>query len=159
MMKDDKALQFFSTNGAVYTSPGQRPGFRVPLPLSPEGAIHQAAEVGLGRPFRARMIGATHDPGRCPGLAWGRAFGPQDSRARRVHGAVPSKVAIIALHRSVGDAALQAGNSESIVKRHYLNTQTREEGAEFFRIIPDRGHRRAVLAKPAPVRKSHLRAV
>lgn len=45
----------------------------------------------------------------------------------------------VALHRSIGDAALQAGNSESIVKRHYLNTHTREEGAEFFRIIPRSG--------------------
>ena len=29
----------------------------------------------------------------------------------------------VAAFRSVGDAALQAGNSESIVKRHYLNTE------------------------------------
>ncbi len=28
----------------------------------------------------------------------------------------------VALHRSIGDAALQAENSEAIVKRHYLNT-------------------------------------
>jgi len=41
----------------------------------------------------------------------------------------------VALNKSVGDIALQAGNSESIVKRHYLNTHTREEGADFFRII------------------------
>lgn len=43
----------------------------------------------------------------------------------------------VALHRSIGDAALQAGNSESIVKRHYLNTHTQEEGGEFFGIAPD----------------------
>lgn len=42
----------------------------------------------------------------------------------------------VALHRSIGDAALQAGNSESIVKRHYLNTHTREEGDAFFRVVP-----------------------
>ena len=42
----------------------------------------------------------------------------------------------VALHRSVGDAALQAGNSESIVKRHYLNTHTRDEGAEFLPYSP-----------------------
>ncbi len=63
----------------------------------------------------------------------------------------------VALHRSIGDAALQAGNSESIVKRHYLNTHTREEGAEFFRIVP--GKRRAVLAKPAAKSKPHLKVV
>lgn len=43
----------------------------------------------------------------------------------------------VALHRSVGDAALQAGNSESIVKRHYLNTHTQEEGRRFFGVLPD----------------------
>jgi hypothetical protein len=63
----------------------------------------------------------------------------------------------VALHRSIGDAALQAGNSESIVKRHYLNTHTREEGGEFFRIVP--GKRRAELAKPKKEQPSHLRAV
>jgi hypothetical protein len=66
----------------------------------------------------------------------------------------------VALHRSIGDAALQAGNSEGIVKRHYLNTHTREEGAEFFRIIP--GKRRAELAKPAQSAKkqpAHLKVV
>jgi integrase len=63
----------------------------------------------------------------------------------------------VALHRSIGDAALQAGNSEAIVKRHYLNTHTREEGGEFFRIIP--GKRRAELAKPKKEQPSHLRAV
>jgi hypothetical protein len=65
----------------------------------------------------------------------------------------------VALHRSVGDAALQAGNSESIVKRHYLNTHTKEEGDEFFRIVPNEKRRLAVLVKPAPVKKSHLKVV
>ena len=65
----------------------------------------------------------------------------------------------VALHRSVGDAALQAGNSEAIVKRHYLNTHTQKEGGEFFRIVPDLKRRRAVLAKPVPAKKSHLKVV
>jgi site-specific recombinase XerD len=52
----------------------------------------------------------------------------------------------VALHRSIGDAALQAGNSESIVKKHYLNTHTKEEGVEFFAIVPDLETRRAVVA-------------
>ena len=51
----------------------------------------------------------------------------------------------VALHRSVGDAALQAGNSESIVKRHYLNTHTEEEGGAFFGITPDLNAIRAGL--------------
>lgn len=63
----------------------------------------------------------------------------------------------VALHRSVGDAALQAGNSESIVKRHYLNTHTREEGAEFFRIVP--GRRRAELATAPAKSEPHLKVV
>lgn len=62
----------------------------------------------------------------------------------------------VALHRSIGDAALQAGNSESIVKRHYLNTHTREEGGEFFRIVPgDRGAVLEVAKKQIP----HLKIV
>lgn len=52
----------------------------------------------------------------------------------------------VAAHRSIGDAALQAGNSESIIKRHYLNLHPREEGEQFFRIVPDPTCRRAVLA-------------
>ena len=63
----------------------------------------------------------------------------------------------MALHRSVGDAALQAGNSEAIVKRHYLNTHTQEEGGEFFRIIPCK--RLAVLSKPKKEQPAHLKAV
>jgi len=66
----------------------------------------------------------------------------------------------VALHRSLGDAALQAGNSESIIKRHYLNLHPREDGEQFFRIVPDTKRRRAVLA-PVPKKsaKPHLRAI
>ncbi len=63
----------------------------------------------------------------------------------------------VALHRSIGDAALQAGNSESIVKRHYLNTHTREEGSEFFRVVP--GKHRAELAKVTKKQTTHLKVV
>jgi integrase len=52
----------------------------------------------------------------------------------------------VALFRSVGDAALQAGNSESIVRRHYLNIHPQEEGDLFFRIIPSSDRRGATLA-------------
>lgn len=66
----------------------------------------------------------------------------------------------VAAYRSIGDAALQAGNSEGIIKRHYLNLHPREEGEEFFRIVPDPARRRAVLA-PAPAADAapHLRAI
>lgn len=55
----------------------------------------------------------------------------------------------VAVHRSIGDAALQAGNSESMVKKHYLNLHTREEGGAFFSIIPDLKARRAVFSPQA----------
>ncbi len=38
--------------------------------------------------------------------------------------------------RSLGDAALQAGNSESIIRKHYLDLKSTEEAAEFFGILP-----------------------
>jgi hypothetical protein len=50
----------------------------------------------------------------------------------------------VALHRSVGDVALQAGNSESIVKKHYLNLHPKEEGEHFFSLVPDMRNRKAV---------------
>ncbi len=66
----------------------------------------------------------------------------------------------VALHRSIGGAALQAGNSEGIVKRHYLNTHTQDEGSAFFRSVPDLATRRAVLATlPVAVVKKHLKIV
>lgn len=61
----------------------------------------------------------------------------------------------VALNRSIGDAALQAGNSESMVRTHYLNLHTREEGEAFFSIVPDLASRRAVALK-APTEKSAL---
>ena len=60
----------------------------------------------------------------------------------------------VALHRSVGDAALQAGNSESIVKRHYLNLHPREDGTKFFSIYPQKTKKVAVFKKPqSPVHR------
>ena len=38
--------------------------------------------------------------------------------------------------RSMGEAALQAGNSESIIRKHYLDLKTKEEAAAFFGIMP-----------------------
>jgi hypothetical protein len=49
----------------------------------------------------------------------------------------------VARFRSMGDTALQAGNSESIIRRHYLNMVSEEESSAFFQIIPRGAARRA----------------
>lgn len=54
----------------------------------------------------------------------------------------------VAKFRSIGEAALQAGNSEAIIRKHYLNLKTPAEAEEFFSILP----KRKVPATPeAPV--------
>jgi len=42
----------------------------------------------------------------------------------------------VAKFRSIGEAAIQAGNSESIIRRHYLDLKTTAEAEEFFGILP-----------------------
>lgn len=42
----------------------------------------------------------------------------------------------VAKFRSIGEAAIQAGNSESIIRRHYLDLKSSEEGEQFFGILP-----------------------
>lgn len=42
----------------------------------------------------------------------------------------------VAKFRSIGEAAIQAGNSESIIRRHYLDLKSKEEGEQFFGIMP-----------------------
>ncbi|HVU34670.1 MAG TPA: hypothetical protein VHE61_14645 [Opitutaceae bacterium] len=42
----------------------------------------------------------------------------------------------VAKFRSMGEAALQAGNSESIIRRHYLDLKTPAEAEDFFGIVP-----------------------
>lgn len=42
----------------------------------------------------------------------------------------------VAKFRSKGEAALQAGNSEGIIRRHYLNLKSLEEAEQFFGILP-----------------------
>jgi integrase len=42
----------------------------------------------------------------------------------------------VAKFRSLGEAALQAGNSENISRKHYLDLKTTEEAEEFFGILP-----------------------
>lgn len=67
----------------------------------------------------------------------------------------------VAIHRSLGDAALQAGNSESIIRKHYLNLHPREDGEAFFGILPESHLLQSPVVK-APTTsksKSHLRVV
>ncbi|OAM91190.1 hypothetical protein AW736_04395 [Termitidicoccus mucosus] len=54
--------------------------------------------------------------------------------------------------RSMGDAALQAGNSEKIIRRHYLNVTTPQEADAFFKIMPSCRERHG--AKKAPEAKT-----
>jgi len=66
----------------------------------------------------------------------------------------------VAVHRSIGDAAMQAGNSESMVRKHYLNLHTREEGDAFFSLVPDTKKRRAVVnIAAAPEPQNLLKAI
>lgn len=52
----------------------------------------------------------------------------------------------VAAYRSIGDASLQAGNSEYIVRKHYKKLHSRDEGAVFFSIVPDMEKMRAVIS-------------
>jgi integrase len=51
----------------------------------------------------------------------------------------------VAKFRSIGEAALQAGNSESIIRKHYLDLKDPAEAELFFGIMPKR------RANPLPV--------
>ena len=53
----------------------------------------------------------------------------------------------VALNRSIGDTALQAGNSEGMVKKHYLNHHLVGEGKAFFSIVPDLDAGKAVFSE------------
>jgi hypothetical protein len=44
----------------------------------------------------------------------------------------------VAKFRSLGEAARQAGNSESIIRRHYLDLKSTEEAEQFFGVLPCR---------------------
>jgi integrase len=55
----------------------------------------------------------------------------------------------VAKFRSMGEAALQAGNSESIIRKHYLDLKTPAEAEEFFSIMPA-AHTGAATAQTLP---------
>jgi integrase len=44
----------------------------------------------------------------------------------------------VAKYRSMGEAALQAGNSEAIIRKHYLDLKSPAEAEAFFNILPKR---------------------
>jgi integrase len=55
----------------------------------------------------------------------------------------------VAKYRSMGEAALQAGNSESIIRKHYLDLKSKDEAEKFFGILP-RGETN-IIAMPLAV--------
>jgi hypothetical protein len=55
----------------------------------------------------------------------------------------------VAKFRSLGEAALQAGNSESIIKKHYLDLKSADEAKQFFSIRPKRADKAAPATVPA----------
>ncbi|MEX2381573.1 MAG: site-specific integrase [Opitutales bacterium] len=56
---------------------------------------------------------------------------------------------LVGAFRSVGDASLQAGNSEAIIRRHYLDLKTTKEAEDFSRICPAGMSRAEKLVKEA----------
>lgn len=42
----------------------------------------------------------------------------------------------VAKFRSVGEAALQAGNSEIVIRKHYLDLKVTEEAEKFWAVVP-----------------------
>lgn len=55
----------------------------------------------------------------------------------------------MAKFRSMGEAALQAGNSEAIIRKHYLDLKSPAEAEQFFGILPKRAA--AETGQPANV--------
>jgi integrase len=54
----------------------------------------------------------------------------------------------VAKFRSMGEAALQAGNSEAIIRKHYLDLKCKEEAEQFFGILPKQVSHAQVRTKP-----------
>jgi integrase len=55
----------------------------------------------------------------------------------------------VAKFRSLGEAALQAGNSEAIIKKHYHDLKSAAEAKQFFGIRPKRADKAAPVVAPA----------
>lgn len=56
----------------------------------------------------------------------------------------------VAKFRSMGEAALQAGNSEAIIRKHYLDLKSAAEAEQFFGILPKKSGSKSALATPFP---------
>jgi len=56
----------------------------------------------------------------------------------------------VAKFRSMGEAALQAGNSESIIRKHYLDLKTKDEAERFFSIRPKQSAPSATVPDALP---------
>lgn len=56
----------------------------------------------------------------------------------------------VAKFRSIGEAALQAGNSESIIRKHYLDLKDAAEAEEFWAIVPKQGDGAVALKGATP---------
>jgi integrase len=52
----------------------------------------------------------------------------------------------VAKFRSIGEASLQAGNSENIIRKHYLDLKSTEEAEQFFGILPTKADATAAPA-------------
>ena len=61
----------------------------------------------------------------------------------------------VAKFRSLGEAAIQAGNSEAIIRKHYLDLKTAAEAEKFWSIVPK--HAAAGTAIPSPAAAPTLR--
>jgi hypothetical protein len=55
----------------------------------------------------------------------------------------------IAAFESVGRAALEGGNTEGIIRRHYLNMTSAGEGKRFWEIQPGTGEKIVQISKGA----------
>lgn len=88
-------------------------------------------------------------------LAWLKAYPPTDerpivpknlqhvrARIAKAHGLSHDIMRhtfismFVAKFRSIGEAAIQAGNSEAIIRKHYLDMKSQTEAEEFFGIMP-----------------------
>jgi integrase len=59
----------------------------------------------------------------------------------------------VAKFRSMGEAALQAGNSESIIRKHYLDLKTTAEAEDFWSIMPQLEDHGQIVELPQSVRQ------
>jgi len=64
----------------------------------------------------------------------------------------------VAKFRSMGDTALQAGNSEEIIRKYYLDVKSQAEGEKFFAIVPRKAPEKKAAPAPVPAEERQLAA-